>query len=135
LKIASKDYLLLPQTSKEDIMNKLVLALITVTTLGLSAAAFAQNPGSSMQQTVQRAQARAAAVDKQAPIVDQMPASHRTGVRKGVVAHHRTLHRGSLHAHHYRNGKSVITKHTSANKKIFVKHAPAGRTAKTKASS
>jgi Ni/Co efflux regulator RcnB len=118
---------------KEDIMNKLVLALITATALGLSAAAFAQDTAAPMHQSVHGA--RAAVVDKQASAVDQMKSSHRIGARKTVVARHRTLHGGSLHTHHYRNGKNVITKHTTANKKIFVKHAPASRTAKTKASS
>ena len=101
-------------------MNKIVLALATVATLGLSTAAFAQSPKASTQIRVQHVQPRA-------PGAHKMHASHRTGVKKVVVAaRHGNLHRVTWHPQHFShaNGKKVAGKHLAAHK-----------TAKTKASS
>jgi hypothetical protein len=110
-------------------MSKLVLALATVAILGMNTAAFAQNPTASTptastptastQQRVQPAQS-------QAPVAHKVRASHWAGARKVVVVRHGTLHRGVLHARHYGydNGKKVV-----------VKHMPASKTVRTKASS
>jgi len=104
-------------------MNKLVLALATVATFGLSTAAFAQNPAASTpttstQERVQPAQSQA--------VAHKMRASHRAGAKKVVVVRHRTLHRGVSHARYYgyHNGKKVV-----------VKHMPSHRAVRTKASS
>jgi hypothetical protein len=102
-------------------MNKLVLALATVATFGLSTAAFAQNPTASSpiaQERVQPAQS-------QAPGAHKMRTSHRTGAKKVVVVRHRTLHRKVSHARHYRYD----------NRKVVGKHMPANKTLRTKTSS
>jgi hypothetical protein len=104
-------------------MNKLVLALATVATFGLSTAAFAQNPTASSsiaprQEGVQPAQS-------QAPGAHKMRTSHRTGAKKVVVVRHRTLHRKVSHARHYRYD----------NRKVVGKHMPANKTLRTKTSS
>jgi hypothetical protein len=120
---SNRDYLLVISL-QEDIMNKLVLAFATVATFGLSTAAFAQNPAASTptastQERIQPAQS-------QAPVAHKMRASHRAGAKKVVIVRHRSLHRGVSHARHYgySNGKKVV-----------VKHMPANRTVRTKASS
>jgi hypothetical protein len=105
-------------------MNKLVLALATVATFGLSTVAFAQNPAASTptapkQERVQPAQS-------QAPGAHKMRTSHRTGVKKAVVVRHRTLHHKVSHARPYGY---------DAHKKVVGKHMPANRALKTKASS
>jgi hypothetical protein len=123
----------IPSQNKEGIMNKLVLALITATALGLSAAAYAQDTAAPMHHGVHGA--RVAVIDKQASAVDQMKSSHRIGTRKAMIAHHRTAHRGSFHARQYNSDKNVSLKRTSPNKKVLVKPAPASGTVKTKASS
>jgi Ni/Co efflux regulator RcnB len=99
-------------------MKKLVLALATVATLGLSTAAFAEDP-TSTQQRVQPAHS-------QTPVSHNVKASHRIGVRKVVVRHDRGLHHGFLHSRHYGYDKG---------KKVVIKHTPTNRTLKTKAAS
>jgi hypothetical protein len=55
-----------------------------------------------------------------------MKASHRAGGKKVMVGHHRTVHLKAPHARHYRHDNG---------KKVAVKHVPANRTMRTKASS
>jgi hypothetical protein len=96
-------------------MNKLMLALATVATLGLSTAAFAQNPATSTPaaraQGIQSTQLKA-------PVAHKMRASHRTNVKKVVVVHRRVLHRGAWYARHhgYDNGKKVVVKHITTTR-------------------
>ena len=98
-------------------MNKLVLVLATVATFGLGTAAFAASPSTaSTQERVQSAQSQATGAHK-------MKASHRAG-KKVMVGHHRHLR--ASHARHYRHDNG---------KKVAVKHVPANRTTRTKASS
>jgi hypothetical protein len=112
-------------------MNKLVLALATVATFGLSTAAFAQNPTASSP--IAPTQERVQPAQSQAPGAHKMRTSHRTGAKKVVVVRHRTLHRkvsGTLHrkvshARHYRYD----------NRKVVGKHMPANKTLRTKTSS
>jgi hypothetical protein len=104
-------------TLQEDNMNKRTLALAAVATLGLSTAAFAQNPAASTptastQERVQPAQS-------QAPVAHKMRASHRAGAKKVVIVRHHTLHRGVSHARH--SGKKVIVKHMPAKKTVTTK--------------
>ena len=105
-------------------MNKLVLALATVATFGLTTAAFAQNPAASTPTTSR--QERVQPAQSQALVAHKMRASHRAGAKKVVVVRHRGVHRGVLHARHYghHNGKKVV-----------VKHMPGHGTVRTKASS
>jgi Ni/Co efflux regulator RcnB len=111
---------LLAITPEEDIMNKLVLVLATVATFGLGTAAFAASPSTaSTQERVQPAQSQASGAHK-------MKASHRAGTKKVMVGHHRTVHLKASHARHYRHDNG---------KKVVVKHVPANKTTKTKASS
>ncbi len=99
-------------------MKKLVLALATVATFGLSTAAFAEDPAPTLQ--------RAQPTQSQTHVSHNMKASHRIGVRKVVVRHDRGLHRGFLHSRHYGYNKG---------KKVVIKHTPTHRTLKTKAAS
>ena len=99
-------------------MNKLAFALATVATLGLSTAVFAQASNTVSPQRVQSAQSQTHATH-------HVKKRHRAGVNKVLVRHDRSLHRGSLHARHY----------GQKNKKVVIKHAPATKTAKTKAAS
>src|SRR5205809_2643362 len=103
-------------------MNKLVLALATVATFGLSTVAFAQNPAASTltapkQERVEPAQSQAVGIHK-------MRTRHRTGAKKVVVTRHRALHHKVSHASHYRYDH---------RKKALGKHMPANKTLKTKA--
>jgi Ni/Co efflux regulator RcnB len=99
-------------------MNKLVLVLATVATFGLGTAAFAASPSTaSTQERVQPAQSQATGAHK-------MKASHRA--KKVMVGHHRTVHVKASHARHYRHDNG---------KKVVVKHVPANKTMRTKASS
>ena len=101
-------------------MNKLVLVLATVATFGLGTAAFAASPSTaSTQERVQPAQSQASGAHK-------MKASHRAGAKKVMVRHHRTVHLRTSHARHYRHANG---------KKVAVKHVPANRMTRTKASS
>jgi len=100
-------------------MNKLVLVLATVATFGLGTAAFAASSTASTQERVQSAQSQATGAHK-------MKASHRAGAKKVMVGHHRTVHLKASHARHYRHDNG---------KKVAVKHVPANRTTRTKASS
>ena len=101
-------------------MNKLVLVLATVATFGLGTVAFAASPSTaSTQERGQPAQSQATGAHK-------MKASHRAGGKKVMVRHHRTVHLKASHARHYRHDNG---------KKVAVKHVPANRTARTKASS
>ncbi len=104
-------------------MNKLVLALAAVATFSLSTTAFAQNPAASTP--IASTQERVQPAQSQAPVAHKMRASHRTGAKKVVVVRHRTLHHRVSHARHYGYD----------NGKVVVKHMPAKRTLKTKASS
>jgi hypothetical protein len=98
---------------QENIVNKIVLALATVATLGLSTAAFAQSSAVSTQKHVQH--------------VQMLRASHRTGVKKVAVAtRHGKMHHVMLHPQHFSHAKT---------KKVTGKHVAAHKTAKTKASS
>jgi Ni/Co efflux regulator RcnB len=100
-------------------MNKLVLVLATVATFGLGTAAFAASPSTaSTQERVQPAQSQATGAHK-------MKASHRAG-KKVMVGHHRTVRLKASHARHYRHDNG---------KKVAVKHVPANKTTRTKASS
>lgn len=103
-------------------MNKLVLALTTVATLGISTAAFAENAPASTS-TPASTQGRVQPAQSQAPVPHKMRASHRAGAKKVVVVGHRTLHRRVLHARHYGydNGKKVVVKHLPANKTVRTK--------------
>jgi ABC-type phosphate transport system substrate-binding protein len=103
-------------------MNKVVLALATVATLGLSTAAFAENSPASTP-TPASTQKRVQPAQSQAPVTHKMRASHRSSAKKVVVVRHRTLHRGVLHARHYGydNGKKVVVKHVPANKTVRTK--------------
>jgi hypothetical protein len=99
-------------------MNKLAFALATAATLGLSTAVLAQASNSTSPQGVQSAQSQTHAAQ-------HVKKRHPAGVNKVVVRHDRSLHRGSLHSRHY----------GQKNKKVVIKHAPASKTAKTKAAS
>lgn len=94
-------------------MNKLVLALATVATLGLSTAAFAEDPSASTRERVQPA------TQSQSHVTHNVKASHRVGVKK-VVRHDRGLHRGFSHSRHYgyHKGKKVVIKHAPANRAV-----------------
>ena len=87
-------------------MNKIALALAMVATLGLSTAAFAENPA----QRVQPAQSHAAS--------HKMGMSHRVGAMKYVMAHR--PHRNPLH-HTYNSGAKNLAKHVTANKAVKTK--------------
>ncbi|MGP8101587.1 MAG: hypothetical protein ACLQHL_12670 [Candidatus Cybelea sp.] len=101
-------------------MNKIVLALATVATLGLSTAAFAQSPKASTQIHVQHVQSLA-------PGAHKMHASHPTGAKKVVVAaRHGNLRRVTWHPQHFSHAKG---------KKVAGKHLAAHKTANTKVSS
>jgi hypothetical protein len=105
---------------QENIVNKIVLALATVATLGLSTAAFALSPTATTQKHVQHVQTRA-------PGVHKMRASHQTGLKKvAMAARHGNLHRATRHPQHFSHAKG---------KKVAGKHLAAHKTAKTKASS
>jgi hypothetical protein len=60
-------------------MNKIMLAMAAVATLGLSTAVFAQSPTPSIKKRVQPAQS-------QASVGDKMRVSHRVGSKKFVLA-------------------------------------------------
>ena len=107
-------------TLQEDNMNKRMLALAAVATLGLSTAAFAQNPAASTPTA--STQERLQPAQSPAPVAHKMRASHRAGAKKVVVVRHHTLHRGVSHAR-------------SGGKKVIVKHMPAKKTVTTKVSS
>ena len=55
-----------------------------------------------------------------------MKARHRADGKKVMARHHRTVHLKATHARHYRHDNG---------KKVVVKHVPANRTTRTKASS
>jgi hypothetical protein len=111
---------LLVITPEEDIMNKLVLVLATAATFGLATAAFAASPSTaSTQERVQPAQSQATGAHK-------MKASHRPGAKKVMAGHHRSVRLKTSHARHYRR---------DSGKKVAVKHVPANKTTRTKASS
>jgi hypothetical protein len=97
-----------------------MLVLATAATFGLSTAAFAASPPTaSTQERIQPAQSKATGAHK-------MKASHRADGKKVMARHHRTVHLKASHARHYRHDNG---------KKVAVKHVPAKRTTKTKASS
>ena len=98
-------------------MNKLAFALATVATLGLSTAVFAQASNTALPQRVQSAQSQTHATH-------HVKKRHRAEVNKVLVRHDRSLHRGSFSRHYGQK-----------NKKVVIKHAPATKTAKTKAAS
>jgi hypothetical protein len=102
---------------KEDIMNKLVLAVATVAAFGLSTAAFAETPAAPTSAASTQTQSA------QAPAAYKMRATNRAGGKK-VVRHH-TLHRRSLHARHYGHdrGKNVALKHMPSKKVVTPKTA------------
>ena len=98
----------------EDIMKKLAFALATIATLGLSTTVFAQT--STTASTPQRVQTSQS----------QTHVTHHVKKWHAASVNDRGLHRGFSHSRHYGYGK---------NKKVVIKHAPATRTVKTKASS
>jgi hypothetical protein len=99
-------------------MNKLAFTLATVAALSLSTTVFAQTPTTASPQRVQAAQSQMHA--------SQHVKKRHRAVNKVVVRHDRGLHRGFSHSRHYGYQK---------NKKVVIKHAPASKTVKTKASS
>ena len=99
-------------------MKKLVLALATVATFGLSTAAFAEDPAPTPQR-VQPAQSQTHATH-------HVMKRHRAGVNEVVGRRDRGLHRGFVHSRHYGYQK---------NKKVVIKHTPTHRMLKTKAAS
>jgi hypothetical protein len=103
---------------KEDIMNKLVLALATVAAFGLSTAAFAETPAAPTSAASQTQPAQS-----QGPAAHKMRATHRAGGKK-VVRHH-TLHRKASHARYYGQdrGKKVAVKHMPSKKVVTPKTA------------
>jgi hypothetical protein len=92
-------------------MNKIVLALATVATLGLSTAAFAENPTSSIKERAQPVQSHAAVIHK-------MGVNHRVGAKKYVMAHRH--HRHTMH-YTYDSGKMSLAKHAAAKTKVKTK--------------
>ena len=94
-------------------MNKIMLALATVATLGLSTAAFAQNPTTSTREHTQISK-------PQAPVAHKIRVSHQTGGKKLVATHHRGLHR--LHSPHYalHKGQKVV-QHMAVHKTVRTK--------------
>ena len=94
-------------------MNKLV-PLAAVVMLGLSTAAFAQNPAASMttppsQNSIQLPQSKA-------PAAHKMRTSHYRGAKKTVIAYHHNQHHKAAQARHHENGKKVAVKHEPASK-------------------
>ena len=98
-------------------MNKLAFALATVATLGLSTAVFAQASNTASPQRVQSARSQTHATH-------HAKKWHRAGVSKVLVGHDGSPHRGSFSRHYGQKSKKVV-----------IKHAPATKTAKTKAAS
>ena len=93
-------------------MNKLVLALATAAALGLSTAAFAENPAVPTS-TVST---QKAATPSKAP-AHKMRASHRLAPKHRTVHHKVTRHSGNHH------GKRVAVKHLPAKKAVSMKAA------------
>ncbi len=106
-------------------MNKLVLVLATAATFGFGTAAFAASPSTASPSTAST-QERVQPAQSQATGAHKMKASHRADGKKVMARHHRTVHLKASHARHYRHDNG---------KKVAVKHVPANRTARTKASS
>ena len=92
-------------------MNKLVLALATVAALGLSTAAFAENPVSSPSTSTQNG-----ATPSKAP-AHKMRATHRLAPKHKTAHHKVTRHSGNHH------GKRVAVKHLPAKKAVSMKAA------------
>jgi hypothetical protein len=90
-------------------VNKTMLALVMVATIGLTTAAFADTASSTKH--VQPAQPHASVITKK-------QVSHRIGAKKTAVAHN----------HNYRQGHYTSKKHVA-------KHVAGKKTAGTKASS
>ena len=93
-------------------MNKLVLALATAAALGLSTAAFAENPAVPAS----TASTQKAATPSTAP-AHKMRASHRLGAKHQTLHHKVTRHYGNNH------GKRVAVKHLPAKKTVSTKTA------------
>ena len=100
-------------------MNKLLLALATVAAVGLSTAAFAENPAASTSTASTQNQA----VQSRSADAHKMRASHRSGAKK--VVHRATLHRRAAHTRHYGHdqGKRIVVKHMPAKKTVTTKTA------------
>ena len=100
-------------------MNKLLLALATVAAVGLSTAAFAENPAASTS----TASAQNQALQSQSADARKMRASHRSGAKK--VVRHATLHRRVAHTRHYgpNQGKRIAVRHMPAKKTVTTKTA------------
>ena len=92
-------------------MNKILLVLATVATLGLSTAAFAENPTSLIKE-------RAQPVQSHASVIHKMGVNHRVGAKKYVMAHRH--HRYTKH-YTYDGGKRSLAKHVTANKAVKTK--------------
>jgi hypothetical protein len=90
-------------------MNKILLALATVAAVGLSTAAFAENPTPSIKD--QPAQSHTAVSHKKV-------VTHRVGAKKHTMAH--VHHRNPLH-YTYDSGKKSLPKHAAAKTKVKTK--------------
>jgi hypothetical protein len=99
-------------------MNKLVLALATVAALGLSTAAFAENPAVPTSTATQKeATLSKAPAHKMRASHRQMRVSHRLGAKDQTLHHKVTRHYGNNH------GKRVAVKHLPAKKTVSTKTA------------
>jgi hypothetical protein len=107
---ANRSYLLINKILENDV-NKTMLALAMVATMGLTTAAFAET--TPAMKHVQPAQS-------QAYVAHKKHVSHRVGAKRTVVAHH---HKAHCHCSHY------------TSKKHIAKHVAVKKTTKTKATS
>jgi len=92
----------------ENYVNKIMLALAMVTTIGLTTTAFAGTTPS--MKDVQPAQSHASVAHKK-------HASHRVGAKRIVVVHN---HKAYRHCSHY-TSKKHIAKHVAAKKATVTK--------------
>ena len=95
-------------------MNKTMLVLATVATLGLSSAAFAESAAPAMKQGAQP-------THSQASVTHKKRLSHRVAARKSAVAYRHNPHHQVRHTSHQANGKNSLVKHATANKKMRTK--------------
>jgi hypothetical protein len=95
-------------------VNKTILALATVATIGLTTAAFANTVPST--KNVQPAQS-------QASVTHKNKVSHRIGAKRVVVAYHHPVHRRAARVTHYSHytGKDHAAKHAAAKKTMRTK--------------
>lgn len=95
-------------------MNKTMLALAAVATIGLTTAAFAETTPS--MKNVQPAHS-------QASVIHKKNVSHRVGAKKVGVAYNHPVHRPATRATHYshRIGKKHVAKHVAAKRTMRAK--------------